>query len=111
MAGEAPLHYRGRMHETLRNGRDTAEGLDDATISYRLDVMGWSPEAAVTRPAVGRPRYITANGCTRTLSEWARHTGLYLTTIRHRLAVGWDPADAVNTTLPKRTGRPRKGTT
>jgi hypothetical protein len=43
-------------------------------------------------------RRVTANGVTRTVSEWAEHTGIARWVIDQRLCkLGWSPEDAINT--------------
>lgn len=41
-------------------------------------------------------RYLTVNGVTRTLKEWAELHGLDYGTVRHRLRRGWDPERALS---------------
>jgi len=45
------------------------------------------------------PRLITANGVTRTLTEWAHELGLKIPTLFQRLARGWSPEEAIG--LPR----------
>jgi len=46
-------------------------------------------------------RFITASGKTLSVSQWARETGIGITTIRQRIRLGWPPELAV-ATLPDR---------
>lgn len=44
-------------------------------------------------------RYISYNGETKTLSEWARHYGIKWCTLKYRLDQGWGMDKAVNTPI------------
>jgi hypothetical protein len=46
--------------------------------------------------------YITVNGITRTLSEWAEVTGIKRKTIQKRIEKGWSDIDAVSLPLQRR---------
>ena len=45
------------------------------------------------------PRLITANGVTKTLTEWAHDLGLKIPTLFQRLARGWTPEEAIEPNL------------
>jgi len=52
-------------------------------------------DRAVTEPLKLKPHYLTVRGCTKTVSEWSRHTGVHIATISQRLQKGWTPAKAI----------------
>ena len=47
-------------------------------------------------------RYLTANGETKTMAEWARGLGCNPAAILYRLNKGWSEHDAVTTPIPER---------
>jgi hypothetical protein len=70
-------------------------GITSLRIHQRL-TAGWTPERAVTTPVPPRRKsqrssdhYITYDGRTQNLADWARDTGIEAQTIRHRLKYGW----------------------
>jgi hypothetical protein len=71
-------------------------GVSAGCIAARLH-SGWSVYAAVTVPAGRRrpSRLISLGGEVKSLSDWARQTGLSPTTISKRLAAGDTPARAM----------------
>jgi len=44
-----------------------------------------------------RNRYVTIDGVTKTIAEWAAQVGMNRSAIRHRLEAGWNERDAVFT--------------
>jgi hypothetical protein len=51
----------------------------------------------------GSNRIIEYNGEIRTLAEWARVSGLKLTTLHNRLKKGWKMGEAINYRRPQRS--------
>ncbi|TPL52040.1 hypothetical protein FJ937_11800 [Mesorhizobium sp. B2-4-4] len=103
-------------------------GIAPAVIVARLE-RGLSVEQAITKPMVTAPgqklndavfnRYIrrrypahagliTFNGKSMNVGQWAKHTGVNVTTLRARLADGWSAQRAL-TTQPGAQGRRRPG--
>ncbi len=55
-----------------------------------------------------RSRFITANGLTQTVAQWARALGVNVVTLRSRLNSGWPDHEVVSTTMKihrKKRGR------
>lgn len=91
-----------------------AEWAEQCNVPYpqvvdRINNLGWSPEEALE--LVQRTRflgvytvYLTANGETRALPEWAKLRGLTKSAIRNRLARGWNHEQALGfkSSPPKR---------
>jgi hypothetical protein len=80
-------------------------GLNISTVRSRLR-NGWSPKDAVNTPTMPRGnqsniQFLTINGKTRPIREWARLRGIHVETIRGRLRLGWSQEDAVS---PVRSG-------
>lgn len=67
----------------------------DGAVRARIR-MGWSPEAAATRPVQKKRRDpIECRGESRLIADWARISGTPAATIRHRLQTGWSSEDAI----------------
>lgn len=70
--------------------------------NYEPGNVKWSTAKQQQRNRRGN-HFITANGVTRTLHEWAEVTGLATSTIFNRIKAGWSPEDTV--TLSPDKGR------
>lgn len=96
----------------LENGYDESAKFGDCTID-RIDVNGpYSPENCRWANAIEQQNntrknhFITYNGQTKSIAEWARETGIASDTIYQRIGkLGWDPVDAI--TKPMRKVRKR----
>lgn len=89
--------FRGETKTLAQWGRELA--LDPDVISERL-VRGWSIERALTSKKGSRrqdARLLSLRGETKTITEWARATGIGRTTIGMRLDQGWTPERALTT--------------
>jgi hypothetical protein len=76
-------------------------------ISERIMEMGWPPEQAISRGRVAAKDkrtavYITYEGKTLNVSEWADATGINRNTIKARLRQGWGIREALTTPVRKR---------
>ncbi len=73
-------------------------GIHPATLSDRVH-HGWTDERALTEPvnpAGRRPTTtLTVDGRTHSLSEWARISGIPLSTVHYRVRHGFAPADVI----------------
>jgi len=78
-------------------------GVKAASISARIR-NGWSEREALetsfedpmqTRSMRRGDLMVTFRGETQTLAEWSRRTGIGRTTLRHRIAIGWSPEEAL----------------
>lgn len=82
-------------------------GLPYQALWSRVAVLGLSHSAALTRPLRDNNRHeldITFNGTTKTLSEWAKSTGMPFKTLWARInMMGWSVDRALST--PVRTSR------
>jgi hypothetical protein len=93
------LEFRGRKQAMLLWAKEF--GIPRLTLKRRIDDLGWPLEKALTTPvafdgtARPRERFITANGETKRLSEWARDLGVHPTAITSRIQQGWSPERAV----------------
>jgi hypothetical protein len=92
-------------------------GIDRKVLARRLK-LGWTVErvlSAPVDPTAGRKkpsRLITHDGETRSLADWARHTGIRRHTISYRLRSGWSVAEALGTPpMPSRHKPPSADTT
>lgn len=72
-------------------------GVGATTLLSRIDKRGWSVEKALTTPAdpMRRRKFYTYNGVTKSLSEWARDSGIGMKQLWARLDYGWDFEDAI----------------
>lgn len=108
-------HFRyrhGGLSLTL-NGWASRLGIDPAILRHRL-AEGWSVRAMLTRPVVAeeirshrtahRKRKATKayewRGLKMSVAEWARHLGIPESTIRQRLRLGYDFAQAIGRKRP-----------
>lgn len=92
------ITYNGQTKTTTQWGRET--GLNSQIITGRLK-LGWSLEDALQtkkqRNKIGY-RYITHNGKTQTLSQWARETGINKRTLSYRIdKLNWSVEKALTT--------------
>ncbi len=71
---------------------------------YSPENCVWLPQAKQTSNRRNNVR-IEYAGRTLTAAEWARETGLKETTIRGRLAIGWEPARTLTTPMSTRADR------
>jgi hypothetical protein len=89
--------------EDMGNKPDNSYTIDriDVNGNYEPSNCKWS-----TKIEQGNNRrnnhYITVNGITRTLSEWAEVTGIKRKTIQKRIEKGWSDIDAVSLPLQRR---------
>ena len=83
----------------ISNGYDKSLTLDriDVNGNYEPSNCRWIPPAEQMTNTT-RNRYITIDGITKTMSEWAREYGVSPELIKDRiLKLHWDPAEAVTT--------------
>lgn len=79
-------------------------GLRRSVIQGRIN-RGWPVERMLTEPPYGtrhnnkQTRFITHDGVTQSLAEWAHITGLSSSTILARLRLGWPIAKALTQTI------------
>jgi hypothetical protein len=64
--------------------------------NYEPGNVIWAPQI-VQANNTRRNRYITIDGVTKTVSQWAAHVGINRSALRHRLEAGWNERDAVFT--------------
>ena len=79
----------------------TLERVDNSK-GYQPDNCIWADRKAQSRNRRGR-RYVTVDGVTLSLGEWAEVTGISVGTLSRRLAQGWPEEQAIKT--PKITIR------
>lgn len=93
---------------SMENGFDESLSLDriDNDAPYAPWNCRWVDRATQNRNT-RRNRFVTANGKTQTVMDWAIETGINEATIRHRLDLGWTDIDAV--TKPPRPLNRRAG--
>lgn len=97
----------------IANGYDENAKYGDCTLD-RIDVNGpYCPDNCRWANAVEQQNntrknhYITYNGATKSIAEWARETGIADDTIYQRIGkLGWDPIKAI--TKPMRKVKKRK---
>lgn len=107
-------HYGGRgikVCEPWKSVEKFIEDMGERPVGFsieRIDVnKGYYKENCRWIPKIEQPRNarsnikITANGETLILTDWAKRLNTRAAAIRHRLACGWSPQEAV--TLPLRT--------
>lgn len=85
--------------QTIQQWSDET-GMTHGCISQRIQA-GWSTDRALTEPVhdTHTPRYITFNGVTKRLYEWAKELGMRTKTLRNRIDLhGWTVEEAL--TIP-----------
>lgn len=76
--------------------RAAENGIRKDTLRFRLTVLEWDEERAVTTPpSVYARTRLDHKGESHTLAEWADITGVPLETLKARMRAGMDPADVV----------------
>lgn len=79
----------------------------DNSKGYSRDNCIWADRKAQSRNRRGL-RYVTVDGVTRSLGEWAEVTGISVSTLSRRLKQGWPDEQAITTPkITKRKGIPR----
>lgn len=68
-------------------------GITRSTLSARFNLRGWTIDKAMSSE-IGDgsrlpPRFITHNGMTMNLTQWAKHVGISHSAIHRRLKAGW----------------------
>ncbi len=95
------VEFGGRTQTLAEWGREI--GVRGSTIHIRLATLGWSLERALTEPSNAsssprRGRLVEWNGEAKTLTEWAKVTGLSRALLQDRISQkGWDPERAFTT--------------
>ena len=113
-------HYGGRgiaVCEEWKNNFQAfyewsmANGYTDELTIDRIDVNGnYEPSNCrwVTRKVQSNNtrvnHFVTLNGCTKTLAEWAEEYGIKQDTMYHRLNRGWSIEQAITTPIRRITG-------
>ena len=86
------IEYKGETHTVSEWSKIT--GISAKTIWWRINT-GWSVEDALTTKAImgannkANQYYVTFNGETKCISEWARITGINRGTLLARIRYGW----------------------
>jgi hypothetical protein len=108
---ERPVTHDGRTQSLSAWAREV--GIAMPTLHRRLNA-GWSVEAAFTCPVIrpnpvkpkeagpigGKPRvFLTHDGRTQALFEWARETGIQVRTLWHRVNAGWSDKEVLTTPI------------
>lgn len=79
----------------------------ETALRYRVN-SGWDHKEAITKKSKSALE-IEAFGASKTLSEWAKETGIHEMTIHKRIKLGWDAETALTKPLGKavrkKTGR------
>lgn len=83
----------GRM-VTLAEAEELT-GIPQSTIRQRINLMGWTPEKAVSCP-VRKTNVVVIDGEEMSVHEAARRVGLHPNTLMHRLKTGWNVAAALS---------------
>ena len=107
-----------RTHYLTYNGQtkpltDLADkmSIPRSVIDTRINKYGWSVEKALTTEVktVSRPCYLTFNGITKTVAEWANETGILKGTLRHRINIlGWSAEKALTTKVRQQSNNIKK---
>lgn len=83
-------------------GRRPGLGLEieriDNNVGYQPGNCYWATRKEQTRNT-RRNRFLTLNGLTLCLTDWAKRQGLTLAAIRKRIKLGWNVEDTLNTPL------------
>lgn len=82
-------------HVAVHGKRNTTLDRIDVNGNYSKDNCRWATMKVQARNKRNN-RFITANGVTKTLAEWAEDVEIHQTTILNRLARGWSPEKAVS---------------
>ena len=80
-------------------------------LDTRINKLGWSVEKALTTKVknANRPCYLTLNGITKTITEWANETGIPKGTLRHRINIlGWSVEKALTTKVRQQSNNIKK---
>lgn len=83
-------------------------GIDREILRARVDKLKWSIEDALYTPKNKYPRgkyYITINGWTMSISQWAHFVNRPANTVFGRLKRGWPPAKAIFTPIQRKRTR------
>lgn len=101
------IQYNGQS-KTIAQWADEIK-IDQTTLLARI-TNGWSIGDAITKPLIKYPKtehnnqkaswIILFNGESKTLKEWAKITGIHISTIKRRLLLNWD-TDKALTLRPK----------
>lgn len=91
--GEAsPRKYRIPFQEFDELARIAeSNGIRRDTLRFRLTVLDWDRERAVSEPA-SQPVILTHEGESHTLREWSDITGIPVSTLKWRRRAGWTVA-------------------
>ena len=80
-------------------------------LDTRINKLGWSVEKALTTKVknANRPCYLTLNGITKTITEWANETGIPKGTLLHRINIlGWSVEKALTTKVRQQSNNIKK---
>lgn len=101
------IRFRGKEMSLRAWGKEL--GLGIATISQRLNRLGWTIEKALTTPHVPSglhcSRLVTWNGQTMSMRAWAKKLGLSYTVIGMRFRKGMSADEVFTTPIPVRAAR------
>lgn len=106
-AVEIPVNYRkkiaafGELKPVSLWAKDPRCKVSRQTLTYRIFVIGWEAEKAITTPVdLSKASHVTAFGETKSLTEWTRdpraRKGTTITSITRRIRRGMSPEDAIS---------------
>lgn len=77
--------------------------VDPKVASRRVKKFGWSIEDAISKPIQPHEKWITYDGRTQTMTNWAREIGVSIEVLSTRLRAGWSTERALTTPTKSHT--------